>query len=246
VDILLIVTDPSDEAAYVPPPRHAGYELRTRQPEFFEHRMLHTADRDVHLHVFGPDAAEADRMLAFHDTLRTNSSARQRYERVKRRLARREWPTMQQYADAKSNTIDDVLRNSATVTPSRALMHRRAMTAVAWPPTVVERSPTLRWSVLTFANAVGIRSGAAGWAPTAPPSWCRGSPPVTTVRHSGAITTQHGCATFVGLDRHTPDRRQGGMTHPGEDASSMTKRISQPPCTSVSSPQESVRHATTW
>lgn len=71
--------------------------------------MLRTADRDVHLHVFGPDAAEAERMLAFRDTLRTDGAARQRYERVKRHLARREWPTMQYYADAKSNTIDDIL-----------------------------------------------------------------------------------------------------------------------------------------
>jgi GrpB-like predicted nucleotidyltransferase (UPF0157 family) len=112
VDILLVVTDPSDEAAYVPPLQEAGYRLRVREPEFFEHRMLRTADRDVHLHVFGPDAAEADRMLAFRNILRTDTSARQRYERVKRRLARREWPTMQHYADAKSDVINDVLREA--------------------------------------------------------------------------------------------------------------------------------------
>lgn len=111
VDILLVVADPSDEAAYVPPLCDAGYELRIREPEFFEHRMLRTASRDVHLHVFGPDAAEADRMLTFRDMLRADSSARQRYERVKRRLAEREWPTMQHYADAKSDVINDILRN---------------------------------------------------------------------------------------------------------------------------------------
>ena len=112
VDVLLVVTDPSDEAAFVPPLQDAGYELRIREPEFFEHRMLRTTDRDVHLHVFGPDDAEVDRMLAFRDTLRTDSSARRRYERVKRRLASRRWPTMQHYADAKSDTIADILRDS--------------------------------------------------------------------------------------------------------------------------------------
>ena len=120
VDILLIVADPSDEAAYVPPLCDAGYELRIREPEFFEHRMLRTADRDVHLHVFGPDAVEADRMLAFRDTLRTDSSARQRYARVKRSLARHEWPTMQHYADAKSDTIDHILRNAGDGPPAQS------------------------------------------------------------------------------------------------------------------------------
>jgi GrpB-like predicted nucleotidyltransferase (UPF0157 family) len=112
IDLLLVVTNPSDEAAYVPPLRDAGYELRIREPEFFEHRMLRTTTRDVHLHVFGPDAAEVDRMLVFRDTLATDSSARRRYERVKRGLASRQWPTMQHYADAKSNTIDDILRDA--------------------------------------------------------------------------------------------------------------------------------------
>lgn len=111
VDILLVVTDPSDEAAYVPPLCDAGYELRIREPEFFEHRMLRTARRDVHLHVFGPDAAEVDRMLTFRGILRADSSEAQRYERVKRRLVGSEWPTMQHYADAKSDVINDILRN---------------------------------------------------------------------------------------------------------------------------------------
>ena len=126
VDILLVVTDPSNEAAYVPPLRDAGYELRIREPEFFEHRMLRTADRGVHLHVFGPDAAEVDRMLAFRDTLRTDTSAKQRYERVKRRLVRREWPTMQHYADAKSDAMNDILRKSGDGPRSVALLMRRA------------------------------------------------------------------------------------------------------------------------
>lgn len=80
--------------------------------------MLRTTDRGVHLHVFGSDADEIDRMLAFRDTLRTDRSARQRYEQIKRDLAARQWPTMQQYADAKSDIIDDILRDTGA--PSRS------------------------------------------------------------------------------------------------------------------------------
>ena len=112
IDILLVVTDPSHEAGFVPPLRDVGYALRIREPAFFEHRMLRTAERDVHVHVFGADAPEVDRMLVFRDTLRTDSAARRRYEHVKRRLASRRWATMQHYADAKSDIIDDILRDA--------------------------------------------------------------------------------------------------------------------------------------
>lgn len=119
IDILVVVPDPSDEAAFVPQLEDAGYELRIREPEFFEHRMLRTADRGVHLHVFGPDADEVDRMLTFRDTLRTDRSARRRYEQVKRDLAHRQWPTMQHYADAKSDIIDDIMGDTGAPPRSR-------------------------------------------------------------------------------------------------------------------------------
>lgn len=118
VDILLVVDDASDEATFVPHLRDAGYELRIREPEFFEHRMLRTTDRGVHLHVFAPNADEVDRLVAFRDTLQHSQSARLHYEEVKRDLATRLWPTMQHYADAKSDVIDHIL--SATDAPSRA------------------------------------------------------------------------------------------------------------------------------
>ena len=118
VDIVMVVPDASDEAAYVSQLEDAGYELRIREPAFFGHRMLRTTDRGVHLHVFGPDADEVDRMLAFRDMLRTDRSARQHCGQVKRDLAGRRWITMQHYADAKSDAIDDLLR--ATGAPSRS------------------------------------------------------------------------------------------------------------------------------
>ena len=57
VDILLVVEDPSDEASHVPALESAGYILRVREPDFHEHRMFRTAEKDVHVHVLLPRLA---------------------------------------------------------------------------------------------------------------------------------------------------------------------------------------------
>lgn len=110
IDVLVVVDDPADEAAYVPALDRAGYQLRIREPTFHEHRMLRTPARDVHLHFFGPDAPEVERMLLLRDVLRTDPAERQRYEQTKRALAARTWPTMQHYADAKSTIVEQILQ----------------------------------------------------------------------------------------------------------------------------------------
>jgi GrpB-like predicted nucleotidyltransferase (UPF0157 family) len=112
IDILLVVDDPADEDAYVPALEGAGYALRIREPDFHEHRMLRTAGRDVHLHVFGPGSPEVDRLVLLRDTLRADPSQRRRYEQTKRDLAARTWPTMQHYADAKSGIIEQILQRA--------------------------------------------------------------------------------------------------------------------------------------
>lgn len=112
IDVLVVVDDPADEAAYVPALERAGYQLRIREPTLSEHRMLRTPARDVHLHVFGPDAPEVERMLLLRDVLRTDPAERQRYEQTKRALAARTWPTMQHYADAKSTIVEQILRRA--------------------------------------------------------------------------------------------------------------------------------------
>lgn len=40
VDILLVVPDSADEPSYVPRLQAAGYVLRIREPEWFEHRLF--------------------------------------------------------------------------------------------------------------------------------------------------------------------------------------------------------------
>jgi GrpB-like predicted nucleotidyltransferase (UPF0157 family) len=91
IDIVLVVADSSDEAAYVPALESAGYLLRVREPDWFQHRLLKGPDANVNVHVFSPGCAEIERMLLFRDWLRSNAADRELYERAKRELARQEW-----------------------------------------------------------------------------------------------------------------------------------------------------------
>ncbi|QFZ18272.1 GrpB family protein [Saccharothrix syringae] len=84
IDIDLIVADPRDEDAYVPPLTGLGYTLVVREPSFHQHRMLRLADPVVNLHVFGPDSPEVVRHRMFRDWLRTHPEDRARYEEAKR------------------------------------------------------------------------------------------------------------------------------------------------------------------
>jgi GrpB-like predicted nucleotidyltransferase (UPF0157 family) len=63
----------------------------------------------MHLHVFSQGCAEIGRMLRFRNRLRENESDRELYERVKRDLAQREWKYVQNYADAKSDVVEEIL-----------------------------------------------------------------------------------------------------------------------------------------
>ncbi|WP_280260142.1 GrpB family protein [Nocardia abscessus] len=116
IDILLLVPDTADEAAYVPALEVAGYALRIRQPDWYQHRCLVRrldtgASRDANLHVLSPESGgpEIERILAFRDRLRTHDSDREYYERTKRELAQRDWKFVQHYANAKSAVIEEIL-----------------------------------------------------------------------------------------------------------------------------------------
>jgi len=113
VDILLIVDDAGDEPAYLPALEAAGYVLRVREPEFYEHRMLRTPAKDVHVHVYSPDSPEIARHLLFRDRLRAAPGDRELYAETKRHLAAQSWPTMQHYAEAKTDVIEAILERAA-------------------------------------------------------------------------------------------------------------------------------------
>ena len=109
IDIVLVVRDSADEIAYAPVLTEAGYRLRVREPDWYQHRMFKGPDTDINLHTFSAACPEVDRMLLFRDWLRVSPADRQLYARTKSDLARREWRFVQNYADAKTAAIDGIL-----------------------------------------------------------------------------------------------------------------------------------------
>ena len=109
IDVLLVVADSADEQAYVPALEAAAYVLRIREPDWYEHRMLKGPDTDINLHVFSSGCPEIDRMLLFRDWLRSHGADRRLYERTKRELASLDWKYTQNYADAKTSVVEEIL-----------------------------------------------------------------------------------------------------------------------------------------
>lgn len=87
IDMLLVVTDSADEDAYLPVLEAAGYLLRIRETNWYEHRMFKGPDTDINLHVFSSGCPEIDRILMFRDWLRSNAADRDLYARTKLALA---------------------------------------------------------------------------------------------------------------------------------------------------------------
>jgi GrpB-like predicted nucleotidyltransferase (UPF0157 family)/predicted enzyme related to lactoylglutathione lyase len=109
IDVVLAVPDADDEAAYVRPLEAVGYVLHIREPEWHRHRLLKLADPSVNLHVFPAGSPEVARMIAFRDHLRRDATDRARYLAAKRDLATRTWAFVQDYADAKTDVVADIL-----------------------------------------------------------------------------------------------------------------------------------------
>jgi GrpB-like predicted nucleotidyltransferase (UPF0157 family) len=118
IDIVLEVANSAEEGAYVPAMESAGYVLRIREPNWFEHRVLKGPDTDVNVHVFTAGCEEVDRMLLFRDWLRSNAADRELYAERKRELADREWKYMQQYADAKTAVVDEIMGRASGEEPN--------------------------------------------------------------------------------------------------------------------------------
>ncbi|MEQ4194808.1 GrpB family protein [Streptomyces sp. YIM 103828] len=117
LDLVLTVPDPADEDAYVPALAPLGLRLTIREPDWYAHRLLrgaagHPAADTVNLHVFPEDCPETERMLRFRDHLRADAADRDLYARTKRELSARSWTYTQQYADAKSEVVAEILRRA--------------------------------------------------------------------------------------------------------------------------------------
>lgn len=132
IDILLTVPDTSDEAAYVQPLEAAGYTFYLREPHWHQHRLFKSGTPHlpydeprtrprVNLHVFPDGCDEVHRMLVFRDWLTENEDDRILYAKTKRRLAADSWERVQDYADAKTDVVNGILRRAlqGRVQPSK-------------------------------------------------------------------------------------------------------------------------------
>jgi GrpB-like predicted nucleotidyltransferase (UPF0157 family) len=109
VDLLLVVADSSEEEAYAPALGEAGYVMRVRERDWYEHRMFKGPDTDINLHVFSSGCPEVERMLIFRDWLRSNAAERDLYARTKVNLAQKDWKYVQNYADIKNVIIKEII-----------------------------------------------------------------------------------------------------------------------------------------
>lgn len=108
IDILVEVKTVSDRALQSALER-AGFTLAVDEPA---HRMFRFNEPSAHVHLWRSGDPEIRRHLLFRDWLRANSDARSVYEAEKRRLAARDWPTQNDYAQAKSPVIDAILKRA--------------------------------------------------------------------------------------------------------------------------------------
>lgn len=108
IDILLLVTD-SDDEAYKEPLENAGYVFRIREPDWYAHRMFKGENPEVNLHVFSEGCEEAERMLLFRDWLRKHDDDRALYAAAKRELSKKVWKYVQNYADAKTSAVHEIM-----------------------------------------------------------------------------------------------------------------------------------------
>jgi GrpB-like predicted nucleotidyltransferase (UPF0157 family) len=120
IDIQVSVESPSPVRPFEPvePLREAievlGYRWHPDNPDgrkrFFS---LDDGDRRlVNLHVRQHGEFSAQAALLLRDLLRADEAARSRYEATKRSLAERDWPTVDDYAEAKGDTVWALLRDA--------------------------------------------------------------------------------------------------------------------------------------
>jgi GrpB-like predicted nucleotidyltransferase (UPF0157 family) len=116
IDLLLVVANSADESTYAAALEKTGYVLRVREPDWYDHRMFKGPDTDINLHVFSAGCPEIERMLIFRDWLRDNAADRDIYARSKMSLIEKEWKYMQNYADAKSGIVEEIIQRARHAT----------------------------------------------------------------------------------------------------------------------------------
>lgn len=109
IDILVTVEDITAEEDYLEPLLDAGYLLRVREPG---HRLVRTAARDVHVHVYETQHDAVTKYRLFRDRLRTDAADRELYARTKRALVATGFTDMNAYSDAKTEVVLAILERA--------------------------------------------------------------------------------------------------------------------------------------
>lgn len=115
IDVDMAVPDPADETSYIPKLQAVGFQLLTREPHYYGHRLLIHYDPPCNLHVYTSDAAEIVRHRIFRDRLRRSAEDRERYGCVKMRAAedtRNGSGKMSEYTGRKQDVIREILRSA--------------------------------------------------------------------------------------------------------------------------------------
>ena len=71
------------------------------------------------MHVLSLGSPEIERYLLLRDRLHQNEEERELYAQTKRELAKQDWPTMEHYAEAKTEVVEGIIS--------------RATAARSWP-----------------------------------------------------------------------------------------------------------------
>jgi GrpB-like predicted nucleotidyltransferase (UPF0157 family) len=120
IDINMVIEDTRVEETYAPQLERVGYRLAVREPEWFEHRMFRGSQPASNLHVFPRGCPEVERMRLFRDWLRHDFGDVSLYANTKRRLAERTWDSVQDYADAKQDVIEQMMKRARAWAASTA------------------------------------------------------------------------------------------------------------------------------
>jgi GrpB-like predicted nucleotidyltransferase (UPF0157 family) len=112
IDIDVTVSDPREEAAYVPALEASGFRLLVRERSWHEHRLFHADEPEANVHVFGPDCPEVIRHRMLREWLTEHADDRQRYEDAKRASAAASTAageTAMSYNQRKESVIREIL-----------------------------------------------------------------------------------------------------------------------------------------
>ncbi|MGI8962870.1 MAG: GrpB family protein [Thermomicrobiales bacterium] len=116
--ILVVVADCDDGGACSPDLEAAGYVPRISEPvagpkPLFDgvepHRVFKGSEIDLNLLVWTRGSPEIQRNRAFRDWLRANDDDRLPYARNTVELGSQTWDNVQQFANARTEVIEDIL-----------------------------------------------------------------------------------------------------------------------------------------